>query len=80
MFTSILYDENASCHIALGSAYPDCVKGGDLTESEDEKHKLGLNTSIEHTDFMVGDETLNIVATTFDGKEVEIMKNGLFVI
>lgn len=80
VFTSILYDENASCHIALGSAYPDCVKGGDLTESEDEKHKLGLNTSIEHTDFMVGDETLNIVATTFDGKEVEIMKNGLFVI
>lgn len=80
IFTSILYDENASCHIALGSAYPDCVEGGENANTEKEKHALGLNTSIEHTDFMVGDDTLNIIALTKDGKEVPIMEKGLFVI
>lgn len=80
IFTSILYDENASCHIALGSAYPDCVSGGENASTDKEKHSLGLNTSIEHTDFMVGDDTLDIVATTEDGKKVDIMKKGLFVI
>lgn len=80
VFTSILYDENASCHIALGSAYPDCVEGGENATTDKEKKALGLNTSIEHTDFMVGDETLDITATLYDGKTVDIMKKGLFVI
>ena len=80
IFTSILYDENASCHIALGSAYPDCVKGGKQADTDEKKHALGLNTSIEHTDFMVGDETLSITATLKDGTQKQIMKNGLFVI
>ena len=40
LFYSTLFDENASCHLALGSAYPTCVQGGPALSSE-EKQKRG---------------------------------------
>ena len=44
--------------------------------TEEERKAFDLNTSIIHVDFMIGSEDLNITATTFDGKTVEIFKNG----
>ena len=77
LFYNTLFDENASCHLAFGSAYPTCVKGGaDMTE--DEQKAAGLNQSITHVDFMVGTADLSIVGTTHDGKEVPVFVNGNF--
>jgi aminopeptidase len=72
LFSSILFDENASCHIAIGSCYPECFKniGNDSVST-----KNG-NISDVHVDFMVGSSSLQIEATTYDGESVIIMKDG----
>ncbi|MFX0549284.1 aminopeptidase [Hathewaya histolytica] len=75
VFYNTLYDENASCHFAIGKAYSVCIEKG--TEmNEEELAKAGVNDSLTHVDFMVGTEDLNITATTKDGKKIEIFKNG----
>ncbi len=77
LFFETLFDENASCHLAFGAAYPTCVKGGaDMSEAE--QKAAGLNQSINHVDFMVGTEDLSIVGTTPDGREVPVFINGNF--
>lgn len=75
IFFSTLYDENASCHLALGDSFSNLIKGYE-NMTKDEIKALPLNNSIVHTDFMIGDETLNIVGTTIDGKTVKIFENG----
>lgn len=77
LFYETLFDENASCHLAFGSAYPECVKGGgDM--SEEEQRAAGLNQSINHVDFMVGTEDLSIVGVTRSGEEVPVFTDGNF--
>lgn len=78
VFKSILYDENASCHIALGAGYPDCISSA--IESEADYEANHLNHSLEHTDFMIGSRDMDIEATTYDGKTVQIMRKGRFTI
>ena len=75
VFFNTLYDENASCHLALGSAYATCIKGGADIPQED-FDKYGINDSLTHVDFMIGTEDLDIVGITHDGEEVQIFKNG----
>lgn len=79
LFFNTLYDENASCHLALGMAYPSCIEGGEKMSIEELKER-GLNYSLSHVDFMVGDETTNIVGIKEDGQEMQIFKDGNFVI
>ncbi len=78
LFYNTLFDENASCHFALGKAYPICIKNGDVTSVE-ELIEMGANDSLIHVDFMVGTDDLNIVGTTYDDREVTVFKNGNFV-
>jgi len=79
VFGSILYDENASCHIALGNCYTECLSNEkDLVNNEQLK-KYGCNQSLMHTDFMIGSKDTNIDALTFDGKTIAIMRKGEFV-
>ena len=78
LFYETLFDENASCHLAFGSAYPGSVKGGD-DMSEEEQKAAGLNQSINHVDFMVGTKDLSIVGVTHDGREVPVFVDGNFV-
>ena len=79
LFYNTLFDENASCHLALGRAYPMNVKGG--TEmSEDELKAAGANISMTHVDFMFGSEDMEIVGTKQDGSKVQIFEKGNFVI
>ncbi|HHV31154.1 MAG: aminopeptidase [Ruminococcaceae bacterium] len=79
LFLNTLFDENASCHLALGAAYPDNVKGGaDLTREQ--LTALGSNYSKIHCDFMFGSPNMNIVGTTQDGKQITVFKDGNFVI
>ena len=75
LFLETLFDENAACHIALGKAYPTCVKGGPEM-SDEELAAVGANDSLIHVDFMIGEATTNIIGITADGKEVAIFKDG----
>ncbi|GAA0122368.1 MAG: aminopeptidase [Clostridium argentinense] len=75
IFFNTLYDENASCHFAIGKAYSLCIKGGEKM-NEEELLKAGANDSLTHVDFMLGTEDLDIVGTTHDGESVQIFKNG----
>lgn len=77
LFYNTLFDENASCHLAIGKAYPVCIKNGEKI-GEEELLKLGVNDSTVHEDFMVGSEDLQIIGVTADGKEIPVFKNGNF--
>ncbi len=77
LFYNTLFDENASCHLAFGSAYPNCVEGGEKLDEAGQK-ALGLNQSITHVDFMIGTADLSIVGTTHDGREIPVFVNGNF--
>ena len=78
LFKNTLYDENASCHLAIGEAFPECIEGG-LDKSREELLDLGLNMSHEHVDFFIGTEDLEIKAVLQNGCETVIMKDGNFV-
>lgn len=75
LFFNTLYDENAACHLALGTGftnlYPDYEKYTDK-----EIHEKGINYSLSHVDFMIGNEDLNIIGIKEDDSEVEIFRNG----
>lgn len=77
LFYETLFDENASCHFAIGRAYPTCVKGGDALDKA-QLSAIGLNDSDVHVDFMVGTKDLEITAETKDGKTLVIFENGNF--
>lgn len=76
-FGTTLIDENASCHLALGAGFSECIRGG-LLMDETELFKCGINVSKQHVDFMIGTNDLDIIGTTHDGKEVKIFENGKF--
>lgn len=78
LFYDTLFDENASCHLALGAGYVDVIPGGD--RSKEALVARGLNTSMLHVDFMFGSRDMRCTARDADGREVEIFRDGLFVI
>ncbi len=80
IFNSILFDENASCHIALGAGYPTCLKGYEELDTTEKLKEAGCNDSLVHTDFMIGAVDTTLTAYTREGEEVVIMKNGNFVV
>ncbi|KAF1301358.1 MULTISPECIES: aminopeptidase [Enterococcus] len=74
-FFNTLFDENASNHLALGSAYAFSIQGG--TEmSEEELDAAGLNRSQTHVDFMVGSDQMSIDGIREDGSTVPVFRNG----
>jgi len=79
LFYNTLYDENASCHLALGSAYPDSIKNGS-SMSEDERKAAGVNVSDNHQDFMFGSPDMSVIGVTASGEEIAIFENGNYVI
>lgn len=75
LFFNTLFDENASCHFAIGACYPTTIENGvNMTEQELEAH--GGNISMEHEDFMVGSDALTIEATTHAGETFYVLKDG----
>lgn len=75
MFHNTLYDENASCHLALGRAYRSTMIGGsELTDEE--FFQRGGNQSLIHVDFMIGSEKMNIDGITKDGRAEPVMRKG----
>ena len=77
IFYNTLYDENASCHLALGGAYPVCLKDSENFSEEELKEK-GMNNSLIHEDFMIGTKDMEIIGIDSDGNETIIMKDGNF--
>ncbi len=75
VFYNTLYDENASCHLAIGNAYGMCLKDGDKMNEED-LAAAGLNRSLSHSDFMIGSADLSVTGTTQDGKTIALFTNG----
>jgi len=79
IFHSILLDENASCHIALGRGITAALKNcGQMTKEE--LDAIGCNMSLLHTDFMVGSKELNVDGYCANGRTINIIKDGHFAI
>ena len=77
LFFNTLFDENASCHLALGEAYPSCIENG-LNMNEEEYDQNGVNKSNTHVDFMFGTSDMKIEGIKQDEK-VLVFENGNFV-
>lgn len=75
LFYNTLFDENASCHIAIGKAYPGPVPGASEM-NEEQVDAVGLNQSLIHVDFMIGSKDLNIDGVTRDGQVIPVFRNG----
>lgn len=75
LFYDTLYDENASCHLALGSGFPECYEGG-YDMSQEDLRACGMNKSGAHVDFMIGADDLDITGVTAEGEEVPVFVNG----
>ena len=79
MFYETLFDENASCHFAIGAGYTNTVKNYQNYTLE-ELHEMGINDSALHVDFMIGTDDLSIIGIKKDGSEFVIFENGLWAI
>lgn len=77
LFYNTLFDENASCHLAFGKAYPTCIENGE-NMTEDELRQHGVNHSLVHEDFMIGTADLRVIGQKPSGESVVIMENGNF--
>ena len=75
LFYSTLFDENASCHLALGNGYSSCLENASAYTAQ-EARALGVNDSMIHEDFMIGTPDMNIWGITEDGERVDIFING----
>ncbi len=78
LFYNTLFDENASCHIALGSAPRESVEGGEAM-SDEEFAAVGGNQSLIHVDFMIGSNKLDIDGLDKDGNTEPVMRKGEWV-
>lgn len=75
LFYNTLFDENASCHLALGHGFNECLKGFEKMTNEERK-AAGINDSMIHVDFMIGTKDMSITGITKDGKRVPIFRDG----
>lgn len=79
VFYNTLFDENASCHLALGNCY-----GSNLVNSQnmtkDQMIEAGANFSMIHVDFMFGSSDLSVVGVLKDGTTIQLFKDGNFII
>ena len=75
LFFNTLFDENASNHLAIGSAYAFCLEGGKQMSPE-ELAANGLNESLTHVDFMIGSDKMDIDGIKADGTSEPVFRNG----
>lgn len=78
VFETTLLDENASCHVALGSGFSEAIIEGENL-LEEERYTLGINKAKTHVDFMIGTDDLRIDAMTKEGNRIPIFVDGDFV-
>lgn len=79
LFYNTLFDENASCHLAIGRAYSTCLENGPSLSNE-ELAEQGANDSMTHVDFMIGSAGLSIDGELADGTREPVMREGNWAI
>lgn len=79
VFQEILFDENAACHIAVGSAYKFCLSGGESMDSS-KLEEIGCNESSVHTDMMISSEEVSVCGETYGGEVIQLINQGAWVI
>ncbi|SDL05345.1 aminopeptidase [Natronincola ferrireducens] len=77
IYYSTLLDENASCHLALGKGFPQCIK--DFADKKSFE-AFNLNDSSIHVDFMFGSDDMTATAYTYSGEKIIIMKDGMITL
>ena len=77
LFYETLFDENAACHLALGMGFADTIRDYE-NKTLEECRAMGINDSMNHVDFMIGYEGLDIDAVTRDGRTVPIFRRGMW--
>ncbi len=75
LFYNTLFDENASCHLAVGRGYTDTIRDHH-NKTLEQCRALGINESMIHEDFMIGCDSMNIDAICEGGKIVPIFRAG----
>lgn len=75
VFYNTLFDENASCHLAIGAAYPSNIKNGTTMDTEARQAK-GQNESVVHVDFMIGSSDMQVDGILPDGSSVPVFRDG----
>lgn len=75
LFYNTLFDENASCHIAIGRGYRFTLIGGEELTDE-EFMSAGGNISLTHVDFMIGSNKIDIDGIKEDGTREPVMRSG----
>jgi aminopeptidase len=71
VYYETLLDENATSHVALGSAYEEAVAEDDIAR---------INKSGIHVDFMVGGDDVDVTGITRAGAAVPILRGGAWQI
>lgn len=75
LFYNTLMDENAACHLALGKGYTNSIDDYHNRTLE-ECRALGVNDSLVHEDFMIGNADMSVDAICRDGAVVPVFRNG----
>ena len=75
LFYNTLFDENAACHLALGRGFTNTIRNYDQYTVQ-ECYEKGINESMIHVDFMIGNEDMQITAVTREGRRVPIFEQG----
>jgi aminopeptidase len=78
VFGDILLDENATCHIALGSAYAFTVP--DLPTDADGRAARGFNVSGIHQDTMIGGPEIAVDGLDAAGNAAPILRDDVWVL
>ncbi len=76
IFDSLLFDENAGCHLALGTAFPECINIPIETLNEKGFKYYKFNYSDYHQDLVFGDESIFVEAKTRSRKRIILMEDG----
>jgi len=79
LFYETLFDENASCHLALGMGFGNVIPGFENMTRE-ELNEKGINDSVHHTDFMIGSPDMKVTGTKKDGTQIVVFENGTWKI
>ena len=78
LFYNTLFDENAASHLALGSSYRTTIEGG-RSMTDEEATRAGLNSSLQHVDFMIGSPEMDLCGISKNGSREPLMRSGEWV-